>query len=250
MEDLKQYQIGKKGMLAWLDDIEAKNDIAISLYLPAKSAGALSPVTRLEFQLPDVLIHRIETSPTGAALLYSQQMLYVVLPPFPIQQSIALNRCEVNPLRDLLKNEFVCAMLLIRLGAYTIAVTQGETLLTAKAGSGNVHARHRQGGSSAKRFQRHREKQIEYFFTRICGHAREIIEPFARQLHFVILDGEDQTIRTFRQQCRFTETLSDRILDRKLDIREPRRSNLDKAIYNLWSTRIIEWPVPQDHGTK
>ncbi len=241
-------------MLAWLDEIETKGTIAISLHVPAKSDGAsgkaVIQINRPEFQLPDALIRRIETSPTGAALLYSQEMLYILLPPFPLQQSVALNRCEVNPLRDLLKNERVCAMLLIRLGAYAIAVAEGETVLASKVGTGNVHARHRQGGSSAKRFQRHREKQIEYFFTRVCGHAREIIEPFARQLNYVILDGEDNTIRTFRQQCHFIETFHDRILDRKLDIREPRRSTLDKAIYNLWSTRIIEWPIPQDRETK
>ncbi|HAV10851.1 MAG TPA: hypothetical protein DCX22_04480 [Dehalococcoidia bacterium] len=245
MEELKQYQIGKKGMLAWLDDIEAKDNIAISLYLPLKSAGTSDTIRQPEFELPDALIRRIETSHTGAALLYSQKMLYVLLPPFPVPQSLSLNRCDVSPLRDLFKNEYTCAILMIRLGAYTIAVTQGETLLTAKAGTGNIHARHRQGGSSSRRFARHRDKQIETFFTRICEHAREIIEPYAGQIHYVILDGEDHTIRSFREQCRFIETHSSLILDRKLNIREPRRSSLDKAIYNLWSTTIIEWPVPQ-----
>jgi hypothetical protein len=49
-----------------------------------------------------------------------------------------------------------------------------------------VHSRHRQGGSSAHRFERHREKQIESFFTRVCGHAQEHLEPYLKQLDHVI----------------------------------------------------------------
>jgi len=254
MEELKQYQIGKKSMLSWLDDIESKKDIVISLYLPAEqyssSSSTSTAIERPEFQMPDYLVRRIKSSATGAALLYSNTVLYVILPPFPLTQSLIINHCEVNPLRDMLKTDYVCALLMIRLGAYTIAVTKGDAVLAVKAGTGNVHSRHRQGGSSSRRFQRHREKQIEYFFTRICEHAREIIEPYEKQIGHIILDGEDHTIRSFREQCRYVETLGDRILDRKLDIREPRRSNLDKAMYNLWSARVIEWPVPQNDALK
>ncbi len=38
-----------------------------------------------------------------------------------------------------------------------------------------VHGRHRQGGSSSHRFERHRDKQIETFLNRVCEHVQETI---------------------------------------------------------------------------
>jgi len=91
----------------------------------------------------------------------------------------------------------------VRLGDYGPGVVKGETLLTSKVGQRVVHARHRQGGSSSHRFERHREKQMETFFTRVCGHVREQLEPFARQLDYIIYGGTRETILDFRKTMSF-----------------------------------------------
>ena len=132
-------------------------------------------------------------------------------------------------------------LVLVRMGAYGIGVVQGEKLLSSKVGTGLVHARHRQGGSSSHRFERHREKQMETFFTRVCGHAREQLEPYARQLEYVIYGGTRETLLDFRKQCHFLHQFDNRTLDLLLNIREPKQSGLQEAIQEAWSSRVIQW---------
>ncbi len=87
---------------------------------------------------------------------------------------------EPGPLKSMLEKDWKLALILVRLGQWAIGIFEGEKLLDGQAGTGLVHARHHKGGSSANRFARHREKQMEYFFTRIEGHARELLEPHLR----------------------------------------------------------------------
>ena len=44
------------------------------------------------------------------------------------------------------------------------------------------------------RFERHRDKQKETFFTRVCLHTREQLEHFAGRLDYVIYGGAPETI--------------------------------------------------------
>jgi peptide subunit release factor 1 (eRF1) len=133
------------------------------------------------------------------------------------------------------------ALVLIRLGAYSIGIFQGEKLISSKVGTGLVHARHRQGGSSAHRFERHREKQMEAFFTRVCIHVREQLEPHTRNVNFVLYGGTKETILDFRKQCRFLREFNNRTLDRLLNVRDPRRAGLSEGIQEAWSSRVIRW---------
>ena len=58
----------------------------------------------------------------------------------------------------MLHKEFILGLIIVRLGEYGVGVFQGENLLSSKVGTGLVHSRHRQGGSSSHRFERHRDK--------------------------------------------------------------------------------------------
>ena len=104
-----------------------------------------------------------------------------------------------------------------------------------------MHARHRQGGSSSHRFERHREKQMETFFTRVCLHAREQLEPYAKQLEWVIYGGTRETLLDFRKQCHFSQQFDNRTLDLLLNVREPKQAGLAEAIREAWSSRIVRW---------
>jgi peptide subunit release factor 1 (eRF1) len=108
-------------------------------------------------------------------------------------------------------------------------------------GTGLVHSRHRQGGSSAHRFERHREKQIESFFDRVCGHVREHLEPYVKQLDYVIYEGERHTLLSFHKQCEFLQQFDDRVLGTTLHVREPRQTTLEAAIGQAWSSDVIVW---------
>jgi peptide chain release factor subunit 1 len=163
------------------------------------------------------------------------------MPPFPIIEQKLSNTCEIEPLYSLLHKEFLIALVLLRLGEYGIGVCRGEQLLSSKVGTGLVHARHRQGGSSSHRFERHREKQMETFFTRVCAHAREQFEPYARPLDYLVYGGNRETILDFRKQCHFLHQFDSRTLGLLLNTREPKQSGMVDAIQEVWSSRVIEW---------
>jgi peptide subunit release factor 1 (eRF1) len=167
--------------------------------------------------------------------------MYVVLPPFLIAEEYMANGYDVEPLRHLLSRDLLIALVLVRLGAYSIGVYRGTELIDSKTGTGLVHARHKKGGSSQARFARHREKQIEAFLTRVCGHVREYMEPQARSLDYLVYGGARTTILLLRKRCPFLNQFDDRILRMLLDIPEPRKAVLEKAAVTVWSTDVIEW---------
>ncbi len=230
-----------------LEELEAKESQATSQYLPpnlpptevdkALKAPLGSDIAEV---LPDIT-EAIDSSKTGAVMLWGEQGKYLVLPPFPVKEKLFASGYDTEPLRSLLQQELMVALILLRLGAYAVGVFQGEKLLSGKVGTGLVHSRHRQGGSSAHRFERHREKQIEYFFDRVCGHAREHLEPHLRQLDYVVYGGERHTLLSFRKQCEFLKNYDDRILESRLNVREPRQATLEVAISQVWATTVIQW---------
>ena len=177
----------------------------------------------------------------GAAFFWGPTQTHLVLPPFPIAADYVTNGYDVEPLRALLGRDFLMALVLVRLGSYSVGICRGTELIGSKTGTGLVHARHKKGGSSQARFARHREKQIEQFLIRVCGHLREHIEAHARSLDYLVYGGARTTILLLRKQCSFLNQFDDRILRMLLDIPDPRKPVLEKAVGTVWSTEIIEW---------
>src|SRR4030042_7207884 len=103
----------------------------------------------------------------------------------------------------------------------------GKDLMDGRRGSALVPPRHKKGGSSQARFARHREKQIEQFLIRVCGHVREHIEPRARSLDYLVYGGARTTILLLRKRCPFLNQFDERILRMLLDISEPRKAGLE-----------------------
>jgi hypothetical protein len=223
----------------------APGDDALTLYLPPH----LSP-TELENSIKEVsespdLIAKLSDiavrSKTGTIIFWSTQQKLLVIPPFPISEKLLIDSVSVEHLHKLLSHDYLIALVLIRLGSYDIGVYQGEKRLGSKVGTGLVHGRHRQGGSSAHRFERHRDKQIEYFLTRVCQHAREQIEPYVKSLDYIIYGGARTTILLLQKQCPLLGKLNTPALPPLLDIPEPRQAVLETAISRVWSSTVSEW---------
>jgi peptide subunit release factor 1 (eRF1) len=232
-------------MLGFLDELAVTEGKAISLYLPqgrpqARVENLLGRVFAATAIPPD-MVEVIADSEMGAAFFWSLPRTYLVLPPFPIAEEYITNSYDVGPLRSLLSQDFLIGLVLVRLGAYSIGICRGTELIDSKTGTGLVHARHKKGGSSQARFARHREKQIEQFLDRVCGHVQEHIEPHARSLDYLVYGGARTTILSLRKQCPFLGQFENRILRMLLDIPEPRKVVLEKAIDTIWSTDVIEW---------
>ena len=232
-------------MLGFLNELALTEGKAISLYLPQGT-----PQTRVENLLgqvfattaiPPGMAEVIAGSGMGAAFFWSSPRMYLVMPPFPIVEEYITAGYDVGLLRSLLSHDFLIALVLVRLGAYSIGICRGTELIDSKTGTGLVHARHKKGGSSQARFARHRGKQIEQFLDRVCGHVQEHIEPYARSLDYLIYGGARTTILSLRKRCPFLSQFDNHILRTLLDIPEPRKAVLKKAIVTVWSTDVIEW---------
>ena len=240
-----RYKMSKPRMLRWLEDLKA-NSIAVgSLCMPAKSSrseieGMMHNILDPDIASDEIARYLVE-SPTGGILFWGPHHRYLVMPPFPVHEERFSRTCEIEPLRSLLLKEFLIGLVLVRMGSYAIAVVRGEKLISSKVGTGLVHARHRQGGSSSHRFERHRDKQAEIFFTRVCGHAREQLEPRLRDLQYLLYGGTRETILDFRKQCHFLHQFDERTLGILLDIRSPKQSGIEEAIQEAWSSRVIRW---------
>lgn len=241
----RSFRLSRTNMLDFLDKLALVEEGAMSLYLP-QGVTIASVQRSVELphgigDMPPTLGEAINRSATGAVLFWGLARKYLVLPPFPIKDEHTAKGYDVEPLRLLLNQDFLIALVLVRLGAYGIGICQGTNLLDSRIGTGLVHARHRQGGSSQARFARHREKQIQYFLDRICRHVRERIEPYAQSLDYLVYGGARPTILSLRKRCLFLRQFENRILRVLLDIPEPRQTVLENVLHKVWSTAIIEW---------
>ncbi|MDD4860257.1 MAG: Vms1/Ankzf1 family peptidyl-tRNA hydrolase [Dehalococcoidales bacterium] len=239
----RDFVLTRHKMLAYLATIAADASFAATRHIPA---GALLPQVHDSLRgTPEVLIpeitERVVGSSTGAVLFRGGSRICLVLPPFPIAQAASEAGGDIASLCAQLTPERTIGVVLIRLGAYAIGLCHGEDIVNSKVGTGLVHGRHRQGGSSSHRFVRHREKQIEYFLTRVCGHTREILEPGARDTEYLVYGGSNTAILLLQKQCHFLEQFRGRELSPLLTLHEPRRATLSEAIGRIWSSRVIEW---------
>jgi hypothetical protein len=233
-------------MLDFLDELEkTPGNEARTLYLPPRLPPTKIDSLLKEIPLPQDIFPELSklasSSRTGAVLFWSPDRKCLSLPPFPIAEKHLTHTLATEQLRSLLRQDYMIALILVRLGAYAIGICEGENLISSKVGTGLIHGRHRKGGSSAHRFERHRDKQIEYFLSRVCQRTREQLEPYARSLDYVVYGGARTTIQLLQKQCSFVGQLDMPALPPLLDIPEPRRAVLAAAISRIWSSTVIEW---------
>jgi len=241
----RHRRLGKQKMLHFLDDVKEAGGKGVTLCLPPglapdevnKSLGK----TLDSHGAPPELSELATASKQGAVIFWGPSRKCLIRPPFPVDEKRFYQAYDINRLRSMLTHDFKVALILIRLGAYAIGVYQGQELIASKVGTGLVHARHKQGGSSQARFARHREKQIEYFITRVCRHVREQLEPQMQSLDYIAYGGARTTILLLRKQCHFLEQFDSRTLPPVLDIPEPRQDVLERAIDRVWASSLTEW---------
>jgi hypothetical protein len=223
----------------------AHHEDALTLYLPPRLPPAETGFLLKKSPVPaDIIpgLNKIITaSPTGAVVFWSPRVKCAVLPPFPVPEKRVIPGIATGPLEDSLRQDYLIALVLVRLGSYGIGVYRGEKRIGSKVGTGLVHGRHRQGGSSAHRFERHRDKQIESFLTRVCRHAREQIEPYVRSLDYIVYGGARTTILLLQKQCPLLANLETTALTPLLDIPEPRQPVLEAAVTRVWSSTVFAW---------
>jgi hypothetical protein len=240
-----QYYLRRDRMLEFLDMLESTGDAAANtVYLPP---GMLLPDIKKVFKnapgmaaLSEELLEMLAPSRTGGALFWGGARKCLVSPPFPLREQAVFTGFNTEPLRNLLRVDYNIGLVLVHLGAYAVGLCRGEKIIASKVGTGLVHGRHKKGGSSQMRFQRRREKQADEFLDRVCLHAREHFESQAKSIDYMVYGGPRQTVMQLQKRCPFLGAFQDRVLT-VLDVPDPRREVLEKAVVRLWSSRITEW---------
>lgn len=235
----------RKKLIQLLDEIGSITESSVTVYLPAGSdSSSLAKMKQLlpeNRDIPETALEFASESNTGAVLFWGENRKYLVIPPFPIVDGQAVFGYRVDNLRHLLETELTIAVVFIRMGLYGIGLFKGDLLIDSKVGTGLVHSRHKKGGSSQHRFERHRDKQIEYFFTDVCKKSREKLEPYISDIDYLFYCGERMTVTSFVKQCRFIRSLNEREMPRLINIRGHGQKALTEAIGKIWSCVVLEW---------
>ncbi len=231
--------------LDFLETLASSDEDFQTLYLPPnlptkELENALSDL-HSSVDVTDEFIDLAGRSATGAVFFIGAQNKYIVVPPFPVAEKSASQSLNTALLQSLLNRKYQIGIVLVRLGSYAVGLCRGDKLVSSKVGTGLVHGRHRQGGSSAHRFERHRDKQIESFLIRVCGHVREQLEPYVKSMDYIIYGGARTTILTLQKYCPLLMKLEKPTLPPLLNIPEPRRAVLKSAISRIWSSTIYSW---------
>jgi len=232
-------------MIHFLDELDTTDNQAMSLFMPASLTtteieALLEKASAIQVIAPDIM-QLVTSSPKGSVLFWGTSKKCLILPPFPITETHVAPGYDAEPLRSLLNQNLSIALILVRLGAYAIGICQGEKLIDSKTGTGLVHARHKKGGSSQRRFQRRRENQIHHFLERVCGHAQEHLASYASSLDYLVYGGARTTILSLKERCPHLHQFDNRTLPPLLTVPKPRKSVLQEAIGDVWSSSVTEW---------
>ena len=222
-------------------------DAAASLYLPAESlvqwAETRDPALRewrrflspaLEGPGGDALLK----SDTGLVAFRSGEQGLVIQPPFPVELQSVVDTWDEAPLRNLLSTDYTVGVVLLRLGRYLVAVFKGADPLVTKTDTRYVKGKHQAGGTSQLRFKRIREGQMRKLFDEACGVVGSRFVPHDRDMDYILLGGEKLTLNGFLKVCPYLQQRRNIILNRRLNIRDPKRDTLETVAGMLRQSRV------------
>ena len=245
MLTLKNYKLTREKTGVFLQGLANQKEDALTVFLPSgmttdEVAAFLQKTPKTE-SIPYDAVRLAATSLTGSVLFWGISQKSIILPPFPIREKYVTGSYETEPLFSLISKDYTIGMVLVRLGHFSVGVCRGEKLLLHDSGTGLIHGRHRQGGSSAARFQRRRKDQTHHFLERVSEHLQEQLEPYARTLDYFVFGGARVTILRLQKQCPFLDQFENRLLPPLLEVPDPHFTVLEKAVTEIWSSKVTEW---------
>jgi hypothetical protein len=159
-------------------------------------------------------------------------------PPFPpLAATGSRDGFDPGPLLEHVGRERVVGVLLVRLGGHAAGVFAGRRLVDSKAGTRNVHGRHRAGGSSQRRFERRRGEQARVALEAAADVAARVLLPHRGDLEAVVLGGDRRALAEVLDDVRL-RPLRSLVEDRVLDVPDPRLKVLRETPDRFRSTII------------
>src|SRR5215216_2223478 len=127
--------------------------------------------------------------------------IYPVLPPKPVQ--ISLYRCDdhfwTDHLKEMMKDDKVIGILSIDTQETGIGILTGDHWEVIDSLTSGVAGKHRQGGQSARRFERLRDNELNEYYRRIAGRAHTIFID-QRNVKGLIIGGPGPTKENFLRE--------------------------------------------------
>ncbi|MFL6474777.1 MAG: peptide chain release factor aRF-1 [Nitrososphaera sp.] len=198
-DSVKRYKLTK--MINELSSISGHGTELVTVYVPARrpvfdvisqlrnEAGTASNIksdlTRTHVQ--DALSRTIEQlklfkeTPENGLIIFCGAIpnekgigkekieIYSVLPPKPVQ--ISLYRCDdhfwTDHLKEMMKDDKVIGILSIDTQETGIGILTGDRWEAIDSLTSGVAGKHRQGGQSARRFERLRENELNEYYHRV-----------------------------------------------------------------------------------
>jgi peptide chain release factor subunit 1 len=127
--------------------------------------------------------------------------LFSVNPPKPIQ--INLYRCDdhfwTDHIRDMLKDDRIIGLLAIDTQEAGLGIVSGDRWQVIDSLTSGVAGKHRQGGQSARRFERLRDNELNEYYHRIAAHAYKVfLEQY--KISGMIVGGPGPTKENFLKE--------------------------------------------------
>lgn len=188
-------------------------------------------------------------SHTGSVLFVRDIDVMLIVPPFPLERALDRQALDPAPLIELLARRRSYAVMLLRLGGFSVGFFRGDSLIDSKTDQRFVKNRHRKGGQSQRRFERIRENQVRELFDAACATARAKLERYAPEIEHVFFGGDRRTLQAFRKRCDYFERFGARVAPRVLPLAgDPRRASLEAIPAEVWSSDVYaaRRPSPRD----
>lgn len=235
---MEEKILRKNSLLELLSELEkyrSENPDMLTVYVTPKA-----PLP----EIPDVLKEKIERIKTITGLVifsWEKEGDMVILPPFPVKQNeIFYDKIfRTEQLKNLFTTEYTLGIILLHLGEYAIGIFEGDKLILSKCGKRLVRAKHKKGGYSQARFQRIREIQVNQFFDEVYCMLHDKFETHLDKITYVIYGGPKLTIKNFLKRNHFIKKLSEKTLDRILDVKDVNRKALEDILKEVWKTKVL-----------
>jgi peptide chain release factor subunit 1 len=136
--------------------------------------------------------------PTGKGLGTEKIEIFTVVPPKPVQ--INLYRCDdhfwIDHIKEMLKDDRTIAIISIDTQEAGLGILTGDRWETIETLTSGVSGKHRQGGQSARRFERLRDNELNEYYHRVANYAQKIfIDQYT--VKGLIVGGPGPTKETF-----------------------------------------------------
>jgi len=250
---LKPTAVGKKKLLPLLDQLEDSLSDCTTIYAsplsllaptgePETESAVFASEIRAALSAPAVA-EELERYGTGAVVFWSEREgSLVVVPPFAVlEDRVFRGRPETSPLRQLLQEEHLVALLLVTWGSYALGAFRGEQLLKSKTGTGYIHKRHRKGGMSEKRFARRTEEQKKDFLRKVGNRIDETFEGYRPEQ--VFFGGNRLVLKPLAEESSYLRSHMQWVSKRFLNVRWADADALGKVVEDIHRSIVFSLGV-------